>query len=86
MKSGNLNFLELSGPLQACNGTDLPFILPFTYRVMHSLQKSRRPDEIRSTHLLNMSLEFQRPPLQPVQSQDSYFSTKIPYSPNIKGS
>jgi len=21
MKSGNLNFLELSGPLQACNGT-----------------------------------------------------------------
>jgi hypothetical protein len=26
MKSGNLNFLEPSGPLQACNGTDLPFI------------------------------------------------------------
>ena len=24
LKSGNLNFLELSGPLQACNGTDLP--------------------------------------------------------------
>ena len=23
MKSGNLNFLETSGPLQACNGTDL---------------------------------------------------------------
>jgi len=22
MKSGNLNFLEPSGPLQACNGTD----------------------------------------------------------------
>ena len=28
MKSGNLNFLEPSGPLQACNGTALP--LPFT--------------------------------------------------------
>ena len=28
MKSGNLNFLEPSGPLQACNGTDLP--LPLT--------------------------------------------------------
>ena len=28
MKSGNLNFLEPSGPLQACNGTALPF---FTY-------------------------------------------------------
>jgi len=25
MKSGNCNFLEPSGPLQACNGTDLPF-------------------------------------------------------------
>jgi len=24
-KSGNLNFLEPSGTLQACNGTDLPF-------------------------------------------------------------
>ena len=25
-KSGNLNFLEPSGPVQACNGTDLPFV------------------------------------------------------------
>ena len=28
MKSGNLNFQESSGPLQACNGTDLPSPLP----------------------------------------------------------
>ena len=28
MKSGNLNFLEPSRPLQVCNGTALPFILP----------------------------------------------------------
>ena len=28
MKSVNLNFLEPSGPLQACNGTALPFINP----------------------------------------------------------
>jgi len=27
MKSGNLNFLEPSGPLQACNGTALPFVI-----------------------------------------------------------
>jgi len=27
MKSGYLNFLELSGPLQACNGTDLSLFL-----------------------------------------------------------
>ena len=26
MKCGNLNFLEPSGPLQACNGTDLPYL------------------------------------------------------------
>jgi hypothetical protein len=26
MKSGNLNFLEPSGPLQACNWTGLPII------------------------------------------------------------
>ena len=27
MKSGNLNFLEPSGPLQACNGTALPLCI-----------------------------------------------------------
>jgi hypothetical protein len=26
MKSGNLNFLEPSGPIQACNGTALPLL------------------------------------------------------------
>jgi len=26
MTSGNLNFLEPSGPLQACNGTALPYL------------------------------------------------------------
>ena len=31
MKSGNLNFLEPSGPLQACNGTDLPFLTTKVY-------------------------------------------------------
>ena len=28
MKSGNLNFLEPSGPLQACDGTALPAFVP----------------------------------------------------------
>ena len=31
-KSGNLNFLEPSGPVQACNGTALP--LPFKGEVI----------------------------------------------------
>ena len=35
MKSGNLNFLEPSGPLQACNGTDLP--LSFYFDVLKSI-------------------------------------------------
>jgi len=30
---GNLNFLEPSGPLQACNGTALPLPLPFTEHI-----------------------------------------------------
>jgi len=29
MKSGNLKFLEPSGPVQACNGTVLPLPLPY---------------------------------------------------------
>ena len=37
MKSGSLNFLESSGPVEACNGTALPFytllyIYPFLKR------------------------------------------------------
>ena len=35
MKSGNLNFLEPSGPLQVCNGTDLPLPL-----LTHSMEQS----------------------------------------------
>ena len=31
MKSGNLNFLEPSGPLQACNGTDVNFFFTVLY-------------------------------------------------------
>ena len=31
MKSGNLNFLEPSGPLQACNGNALPLPLHTAY-------------------------------------------------------
>jgi len=36
MKSGNLNFLEPSGPLQACNGTALPYLGEITPK--HFLQ------------------------------------------------
>ena len=35
LKSGNLNLLEPSGPVQACNGTALP--LPFTTLFLNQL-------------------------------------------------
>ena len=38
MKSGKLNFLEPSGPVQASNGTDLPF-LPSSTEVFRSVKK-----------------------------------------------
>jgi len=34
MESGNLNFLEPSGPLQACNGTALPLPLLILWSCM----------------------------------------------------
>jgi len=50
MKSGNLNFLEPSGPLQACNGTALPF-LSFIYQI--TLHHS--PDGDHCTHCCDNS-------------------------------
>jgi len=38
MKSGNLNFLESSGPLQACNETALPFIFSLSFFFLLALQ------------------------------------------------
>jgi hypothetical protein len=41
MKSGNLNFLEPSGPLQACNGTAVPLPLPlYIYIYIYGLLSS----------------------------------------------
>ena len=33
-KSENINFLELSGPVQACNGTALPFTTVYLLAVL----------------------------------------------------
>ena len=41
MKSGKLNFLEPSGPLQACNGTALPLPLKYIYVAHPFLTKVR---------------------------------------------
>ena len=46
-KSGNRNFLEPSGPVQACKGTDLPFYL----NPMDALPSCSRPSLILYSHL-----------------------------------
>ena len=64
-KSGNLNFLEPSGPVQACNGTDLPLLSYMrsvvdrnvVMRLIPVSMTSRRPHTIpyclRMTQLLS---------------------------------
>jgi len=39
MKSGNLNFMEPSGPLQASNGTALPFYLGIMVNTDNSIEE-----------------------------------------------
>ena len=39
-KSGNLNFLEPSGPVQACNGTALPFYCSLLGTCVRSMRDS----------------------------------------------
>ena len=41
MKSGNFKYLEPSGPVQACNGTDLPLAFTVILSVTHPTQKSQ---------------------------------------------
>jgi len=50
MKSGNLNFLEPSGSLQACNGTDLPFPF-FQYKEKSVLYSDRKHSQWRLGNL-----------------------------------
>jgi hypothetical protein len=42
MKSGNLNFLEPSGPLQACNGTAAAFSAVFTQTILTQGKETRK--------------------------------------------
>ena len=57
MKSGNLNFLEPSGPLQACNGTPLP--LPLPYFLLNSIFDIKK-DQFTLTFRKNTQEEFCR--------------------------
>jgi hypothetical protein len=53
MKSGNLNFLEPSGPFQVCNGTALPF-----YKVVIRVVNFE-PEFSFSVHILGSVLRYQ---------------------------
>jgi len=59
MKSGNLNFLEPSGPLQACNGTALSFPLR---RVKHLAIKAYVGVKVHLQGYLLLSLDVCGPP------------------------
>jgi len=51
MKFGNLNFLEPSGPLQACNETALPFTISVIKpRAMRTAQSLTPTGEKRNEH------------------------------------
>ena len=67
VKSGNLNFLEHSGPLQACNGTALPLPLPlmyhwnlthFRYIDTHFMTSHRFMSEGFGIHLMLLKLQL----------------------------
>ena len=60
LKSGSLNLLESSGPVQACNGIalPLPLPLPYSYRLLIYNQFSladKLPENILSQELLTLN-------------------------------
>ena len=52
MKSGNLNFLEPSGPLQACNGTALPLSNPIMIPYKFCALKCPPPHAVGINHIV----------------------------------
>jgi len=60
MKSGNINFLEPSGPVQACNGTALHFYTDIYLCIdgMYSSSGTELPLMVESYGLLNDIFPF----------------------------
>ena len=57
MKSGNLNFLEPCGPLQACNGTALPLPYPFYRRLGGPQGRSGRAENLVPTGIRSRTVQ-----------------------------
>ena len=53
MKSGNLNFLEPSGSLQACNGTALPFTLSVELQQLRREDRCSHPSSVENNNSRN---------------------------------
>jgi len=87
MKSGNLNFLEPSGPLQACNGSDLP--LPLRQHLQASFWHLHRSlinpysNEQHLQHKLQAVLENHVRCSHPIRFFCTYYCTHVHrvYSP-----
>jgi hypothetical protein len=60
LKSGSLNILEPSGPVQACTGSALP--LSFTYVIEQMLKVL--PWEQNSLFFLELSIDFMLPAIK----------------------
>jgi hypothetical protein len=59
MKSGNLNFLEPTGPPQACNGTALPLLFMFIsilYMFRATLCHHQEKTTVSKRHLVFVTL------------------------------
>jgi len=91
MKSGNLNFLEPSGPLQACNGTALTYSRrPFVWvEIFHALSQDETTEDVLVTRVTvilfvacNMKYSFLlginklRPAKNAVWTAQSWFGKK----------
>jgi hypothetical protein len=54
-KSGNFNFLEPSGPLQACNGTALPFT-PLVAAVQYTFTHKQYTEQHNETQYTSQNI------------------------------
>jgi hypothetical protein len=87
MKSGNLNFLEPSGPLQAYNGTALPFILFQMFKSIlkrFSSLKALKVNWEPKNKLSDYNLSLYRPAMKAVSTFAAHFYSLCTLQSDIK--
>jgi hypothetical protein len=81
MKSGSLNLLEPSGPVQACTGIalPLPLPLPFTYNIQTNLQMDwLSPPHIPKSENLTVQMNENIPYFYGIRDEPSEFTDVFP--------